>query len=419
MPQNKVLLEVAAKVDEAVKGFDQIKGQMLATASEAEDLRAVLAGMQQSFSGNNSALGGLTSALAQLESAVNTLIHALQEFRDSAKNAFTQAGQGAKTLGRDVKEAVKDIRSTQAKSVLDLGQLRSGTAGTGDAVLDGSDFFDPELILREAGEIGAQASAEFVRYFKAAQDAAQEQMWRGAGKSIVSEDLIKGYENFSNLTKKWCETQLKRVATVITTIGGAISGVVKSALDVGGGFETQMTRVKIISGATGEELDLLTKKAREMGESLPITAQEAAAAMELMAQRGTQAHDILASVADVSNLAISQNVDMASAAELLGSTMTNFGIAVEDASKVTDIFNNASNQSALSMSKLSESLKYVAPVAATAGMSLEQTIAAMEVLANSGLEGSMIGTGLSGGMGQHPGGGSGEDEDLAQHLERL
>ena len=92
MPQNKVLLEVAAKVDEAVKGFDQIKGQMLATASEAEDLRAVLAGMQQSFSGNNSALGGLTSALAQLESAVNTLIHALQEFRDSAKNAFTQAG---------------------------------------------------------------------------------------------------------------------------------------------------------------------------------------------------------------------------------------------------------------------------------------------------------------------------------------
>ena len=134
---------------------------------------------------------------------------------------------------------------------------------------------------------------------------------------------------------------VKGLTASAAAIGGAIAAVTKSALNVGGGFETQMTRVKIISGATAEDLAALTQKAREMGESLPITAQEAASAMELLAQRGTQAKDILASVADVSALAISQNVGMAEASELLGSTMTNFGLAIEKASQVTDIFNNA------------------------------------------------------------------------------
>ena len=209
------------------------------------------------------------------------------------------------------------------------------------------------------------------------------------------EKLASGMDKAGEYIEKGFSKIVKGLTVSATAIGGAIAAVTKSALDVGGGFETQMTRVKIISGATAGDLEALTKKAREMGESLPITAQEAASAMELLAQRGTQAKDILASVADVSALAISQNVGMAEASELLGSTMTNFGIAIEKASQVTDIFNNASNQSALNMSKLSEGLKYVGPAASAAGMKLEEAVAAMEVLANAGLSGEMIGTGLS------------------------
>ena len=208
-------------------------------------------------------------------------------------------------------------------------------------------------------------------------------------------EVANGMEQAGFYIERGFSKIVKGLTASAAAIGGAIAAVTKSALDVGGGFETQMTRVKIISGATAEDLEALTKKAREMGESLPITAQEAASAMELLAQRGTQAKDILASVADVSALAISQNVGMAEASELLGSTMTNFGIAIEKASQVTDIFNNASNQSALNMSKLAEGLKYVGPAASAAGMKLEEAVAAMEVLANAGLSGEMIGTGLS------------------------
>ncbi len=188
---------------------------------------------------------------------------------------------------------------------------------------------------------------------------------------------------------------LKPIIAGLTAVSSVVALVTKNALSIGGGFEAQMTNVKIISGATTQELDALTKKAREMGATLPITAKDAAQAMELLAQRGTKAKDILASVADVSALAISQNIDMATAADLLGTTITNFGLSVEDASKITDIFNNASNQSAMNISKLVAAMKYVGPAAGALEIPLEKIVAAMEAAANAGLTGEMIGTGLS------------------------
>ena len=185
------------------------------------------------------------------------------------------------------------------------------------------------------------------------------------------------------------------IAASFQRVASAVQSVMRSALAIGGGFEAQMTSVKVISGATEEELEKLTAKAREMGATLPISAKDAATAMTLLAQRGTSVKDILASVADVANLAISQGVSMGSAADLLGSTITNFGLAMEDASKVTAIFNNASNQSALNMSKLTEALKYVGPTAGSIGMELTEAISAMEALANAGLTGEMTGTGLA------------------------
>ena len=185
------------------------------------------------------------------------------------------------------------------------------------------------------------------------------------------------------------------IASSLNRVAQAISSIVRNALAIGGGFEAQMTSVKIISGATAEELEKLTAKAREMGAALPISAKDAAQAMELLAQRGTKAKDILVTVADVSALAISQNVDMASAADLLGSTMTNFNIALDDASKVTDIFNNACNQSALSMAKIISAMKYVGPAAGMAGMKLTEAVAALEAATNAGLTGEMAGSGLS------------------------
>ncbi|MBQ7262409.1 MAG: phage tail tape measure protein, partial [Synergistaceae bacterium] len=215
----------------------------------------------------------------------------------------------------------------------------------------------------------------------------------GLGKVRMALDAT--FSGVGSILSAWAKID-KAVYLGLSGMNAAVTKFTRSVLAVGGGFEAQMNSVAVITQATGSELEALTAKAREMGETLPITAADAASAMTIMAQRGTSVKDILSSVVDVSNLAISQGVSMAEAAELLGSTLTNFKMGVDEASRVTDMFNNASNQSALNMSKLSEAMKFVGSIAPAMGMSLEEVLAAMEALANAGLPGEMIGTGLRG-----------------------
>ncbi len=298
------------------------------------------------------------------------------EISADSSDAVRQLGNVEKSLN-DTQKAAKDLQGTLKNS----GSVQLIDSQTGQDIkeqVEGNINDALDHLQTQARSRAGMAAKGAVSAF-------------GQGLS----GLASAMDGAGKVIEKGFGKMLKGITATVGAISGVITVITKNALTIGGSFEAQMTNVKVISGATAEELEELTKKAREMGAALPISAKDAAQAMELLAQRGNDAKKIIATVTDVSNLAISQNVDMASAAELLGSAMTNFGIAVENASKVTDIFNNASNQSALTMTKLAEGLKYVGPAASAAGMKLEEAISAMEVLANSGLDGSMIGTGLS------------------------
>ena len=187
----------------------------------------------------------------------------------------------------------------------------------------------------------------------------------------------------------------KTITAGAMSVAGALSMITKNALAIGGGFEAQITNVKVVSGATEKELDKLIKKAREMGAALPISAQDSATAMLLLAQRGMQAKDILTVVSEVANLAISQSTDMATATDLLGSIMTNFNMKVEEAAKIIDMLNNASNQSPLTMQKMTEAFKYVGPAAGAMGMQLSEALAMMEAAIRAVGSGEMAGTGIA------------------------
>ena len=175
---------------------------------------------------------------------------------------------------------------------------------------------------------------------------------------------------------------------------GVVGMEFRRALAIGGGFESTMTSVQVVSSATASEIEQLTAKAREMGATLPITAQQAGQAMLIMAQRGDDFANILTNVEDIANLAIFQGTDMQTAASLLGSTMSQFSLATEEASRIVDIFNNACNQSPLNMQYLVDAMQYVGPVAGGMGVKLEEVVAGLEALHKSGLVGSMAGTGL-------------------------
>jgi hypothetical protein len=92
------------------------------------------------------------------------------------------------------------------------------------------------------------------------------------------------------------------------------------------------------------------------------------------------------------NLAQASGSDLARSAEVAGATLRGFNLDVSETGRVTDVMAKSFSSSALDMEAFAESMKMVAPIASSAGISLEKTSAMLAVLANNGIKGSMAGT---------------------------
>lgn len=187
-------------------------------------------------------------------------------------------------------------------------------------------------------------------------------------------------------------------------IGGfAAFGVVRSAVTTLGSFEDAMLRMAAVAiRATDpiaiQELQLrsLAETAREMGSQTLFSATEAAQGMGNLARAGFDVREIIAAIPGVLNLAVVASTDLAQSASIVASTIRQFGLDANDSLRVVDALTLASNSADTTLVELSEGLKLAGPIAAAAGMSLEETAAAMAVLADQGLKASVGGTGLRG-----------------------
>ena len=189
---------------------------------------------------------------------------------------------------------------------------------------------------------------------------------------------------------------MKAIGTGAVVAGvGAIVGVFTSAIKKGAEFAKQMSTLQAVSGATQEEIKALSSSAKELGASTQFTAVQVGELQTEFAKMGFTTKQILASTKATLDLAASMEVDLASAAMLAGSTVNAFGLEAEDTQRVVDVLAKSTSSSALDFGSLTESLKVAAPIAKSTGRSIEEVTAMLGVLANTGLKGSVAGTGLS------------------------
>lgn len=159
-------------------------------------------------------------------------------------------------------------------------------------------------------------------------------------------------------------------------------------------FEQQMAELKAVSGASAEELKRLSDNAKELGGTTIFTAKEVGALQTEFARLGFSAAEIEKVTEATLYLAQASGEDLARSAEIAGSTIRAFGLDASQTTHVADVMAESFNKSALDLSTFADSMKYVGPVAASAGLSLEETSAMLAVLSNAGIKGSMAGTAL-------------------------
>ena len=182
----------------------------------------------------------------------------------------------------------------------------------------------------------------------------------------------------------------KKMMGVTTVIGGVGVAAVKTAAD----FDSAMSQVAAVSGATGKDFDNLRNKAREMGSKTKFSATEAAEAMNYMAMAGWKTEDMLDGIEGVMNLAAASGEDLATTSDIVTDALTAFGLSAKDSGHFADILAAASSNANTNVSMMGETFKYCAPIAGALGFSAEDTAEAIGLMANAGIKSSQAGTAL-------------------------
>ena len=195
--------------------------------------------------------------------------------------------------------------------------------------------------------------------------------------------------------------KLQTVGNKISSVGqkllpvtGVVTGLGTVAVKTAADFDSAMSRVAAVSGATGSDFDSLRDKAREMGAKTKFSATEAADAMNYMAMAGWKTEDMLSGIEGVMYLAVASGEDLATTSDIVTDALTAFGLTAADSGHFADVLAAVSSNANTNVSMMGETFKYCAPVAGALGFSVEDTAEAIGLMGNAGIKASQAGTSM-------------------------
>lgn len=181
-------------------------------------------------------------------------------------------------------------------------------------------------------------------------------------------------------------------------LGAAVTiGFVKKAVGAFIEFEDSLTRTAAIMGADSlEAISGVRAEIERLGETTRSTALQVSEAAQILALAGLKEDDLVDKKAleQLNQLSIAAGVDLPTAAGVAIASLKGMGMETENLVHVNDILLQTMTNSFTSLESLGETMKLLAPTAASTGISLEEAAAAAGALGNAGLQGSMAGTGM-------------------------
>ena len=322
------------------------------------------------------------------------------------KGITVEIGGDTTKLEQSLKSVNSTIKSTQSqlKDVTKLLKLDPKNTEL---------LSQKQRLLKDA----VQATKEKLEALKEAQVQAKQQLENGdlgqdkydaLQREIVEteEELRRLEQEAQNATSALSKIdeagkKLEQVGDKMTMAGkkmlpvtAAITGIGTAAVKTTADFDSSMSQVSAISGATGEDLDALRDKAREMGSKTKFSASEAADAMSYMAMAGWKTEDMLDGISGVMDLAAASGEDLATTSDIVTDALTAFGLTAADSGHFADVLAAASSNANTNVAMMGETFRYVAPIAGALGFSVEDTSEAIGLMANAGIKSSQAGTSL-------------------------
>lgn len=196
---------------------------------------------------------------------------------------------------------------------------------------------------------------------------------------------------FGNVNKGF---QMAFGASVAGLAIDTMKAIAVDTIKTGVEFESTMSKVGAIMGATGGEMEQLEKTARHWGATTRFSATESAEALTYMGMAGWSSQEAMAGLGGVLHLAQASGMDLAKTSDIVTDNLTAFGLSANDSARYADALAYASANANVNVDNMGEALKYVAPVSEALGVSMEETVAMVSKLGDAGIKGSQAGTTL-------------------------
>ena len=215
--------------------------------------------------------------------------------------------------------------------------------------------------------------------------------------SEVQEKAKKVNGQFVKLTDICSKMNTINLSAIVSNVRNVAEGF--SAVSASGvQFEQNLANLSSITGLIGDDLQYIADKAKETGKASGLGAAGAVDAFALLASQiqidkiGMEGLAMLQR--ETITLAQASGMNMADAATAMAATINQFGLQADQANRVINVLAAGSKYGAAEISDLAQSFKVTGSVAAAAGLSVEQTAGALEVLSKSNLKGAEAGTAL-------------------------
>jgi hypothetical protein len=166
-------------------------------------------------------------------------------------------------------------------------------------------------------------------------------------------------------------------------------------------FEKTSNALQAVSGATDEQRLAIQRLAKTLNSEFPFRNAEIMGAAFELARAGFNPEQIKGALKDTLNLALAGDIELQDAAEIAVNSLTAMRLPMKTAEqtgqnlkRIADAVSYAANKSTTDVRLMGETMKYVAPMAAAAGMDVEQVAAAAMVMANNGIKGAEAGVAM-------------------------
>lgn len=205
--------------------------------------------------------------------------------------------------------------------------------------------------------------------------------------NLLTENFKKGASKVQSMFAKMKGSVLGFAA--ILGIGGAS---LRSFIETTAGFEAAVSKLSAILGTTPDQIKALTDNAKKLGETTKYTAAEATNLQTELAKLGFTKNEILSATESVLKFAQATDAGLAEAAALAGAAIRMFGAEASESKRYVSAMSIATTKSALSFAYLRDALPTVGPVAKAFNFEIEDTLALLGKLADSGFDASSAAT---------------------------